>query len=293
METKNNTEEIQYCTECGAVNRKSAVECTECGQKVCSHHRPIEDFLKKRAKDVGLGVVKEQLFKRIREYLLSHLYGAVLTLSIVATGAAVIATATPYIEKVTEAPFVRMAEEPEAKSSLELVEDDWVSIRHIISAYDAEIDNSRRSASTYWEDPEEYADASELFAENNIAGYTYSGRHDLYNNPIDISLDEISEYWEEDLQPYGQRDWVEQSLVTNENVTTDFAKKLYTDGYNVAEIDYYLMTFNGVFDYDFDVLPPLEKDPYELLRYKFVIVRDETDENWYIAQETLEERRGV
>ena len=106
-------------------------------------------------------------------------------------------------------------------------------------------------------------------------------------------MDEISEYWEEDLEPYGQRDWVEQSLVTNENVTTDFAKKLYADGYNVAEIDYYLMTFNGSFDYDFDALPPLEKDPYELLRYKFVIVRDETDENWYIAQETLEERRGV
>ena len=294
-----NNEEIQYCTRCGSANKKSAVMCEECGKKIIVHHRPFWDFVKKHTKGGLKEKVKSDLFDALKEFLFNHLYGTIVTFSVVGTVTAAVVTATPYIKPVSTTPAERVVvenpAEPEKRGSFELTEDDHTRLAHVLTAYDAEIDNTLRPINTYWADPEEYADASELFAENNIEGYTWQGRHDMYTNPITISLDEVNENfdWEEGKEPYGQRDWIESSAVTNENVTSSFGKELYENGYDVMECDYYLMTFRGMFDYDFDAPPPLEKNPYELLKYRFLLTRKSAEDDWYIAEEVLVERKGV
>ncbi len=293
------TEEIQYCTNCGSVNKKSSVICLECGKKIAVRHRPFWDYVKKHTKSSVEGKIKGDIFELIKDFLFQHLYGTIVTFSVVATATAAVATATPYIKPVIQTPGERVVEEkdeePEKKGSLELTEDDHIRLAHVLTAYDAEIDNTLRVTNTYWADDDDYTNAAQLFAENNIEGYTWRGRHDMYTNPINISLDEVNENfeWEEGKEPYGQRDWIESSVVTNENVTSALGKELYENGYDVMECDYYLMTFQGFFNYDFDAPPPLEKNPYELLKYRFLLTRKSAEDKWYIAEEVLVERKGV
>ncbi len=93
--------EIKYCTNCGSANKKSAIICVECEKKINEKHRPFYDFLQKRIKGKVTGFAEAGLFKLIKNYLVSHLYGAVLAISVVTTSTVVIATATPYIKTVS------------------------------------------------------------------------------------------------------------------------------------------------------------------------------------------------
>ena len=117
----------------------------------------------------------------------------------------------------------------------------------------------------------------------------------MYTNPIDIGLgvDPSKVYYNDEPVPTEYRDWVESSIVTGENVTSELGKELYKNGYEVAEGDYYLMMFYDLVDYDFDAPPPLEKNPYELLKYRFLLTRKAGKKNWYIAEDILLERKGV
>ena len=46
MGTYNEKEDFYYCSECGAINKKSAVICCECEKKIKKRHFPFADFLK-------------------------------------------------------------------------------------------------------------------------------------------------------------------------------------------------------------------------------------------------------
>ena len=70
-------EENQYCTSCGAVNKKSAVFCEECNKKIIVRHRPAVDFLKKRVKGRVVGEVTEKGFDLVKNFIFNHLYGLV------------------------------------------------------------------------------------------------------------------------------------------------------------------------------------------------------------------------
>lgn len=102
MGTYNEKEDIIYCGECGTQHKKSAVICTntECGQKIRKKHSPAEDFFKKHLKDEITERVGESVFALIRKFLTAHLYGAVLTVSIVATIAVSAISATEYSKPV-------------------------------------------------------------------------------------------------------------------------------------------------------------------------------------------------
>ncbi len=309
MENLKLNEEIRYCTSCGAANKKSAHTCEECKKEINKKHRPFFEFIKRRAKNWGIGELQGRLFDFTKGFIKSHLYGFVMTVSVVITGSVVITNATPYVKTVKESPF---AVEAEAEAEAELPEEvlswdnnfgmterEMTYLRHMISAYDAEIDNKVRSPrGVYWSDDDEYNSPTEFFAENNIPGYTYSGAHEMYTSPINISV-EMYDFdngyvdYEPDDEPYGQRDWVESTIVHDENVTSALGKTLYEDGYDVMEIDYYMMTFRGIFHYDFKADPPLDKNPYELAIYRILLTKEMGEERWYIAEDRLIRREGV
>lgn len=288
--------EVRYCTSCGAVNKRSAVRCSECEEKITKKHSPFMSFLLKRIKGKAFDKGSEKLFEIIREFLFQHLYGVILTVSVVVTSVVVAANPTPYIKEVTEFPAAVNSEiEKEAEKTIELTEYDHARIDHVISAYDAVIDNTLRPFNTYWAKPEEYSSGSELWAENNIEGYPYHGDHDMFENPITLVMEtRIDEFDTLETEPYGQRDWIEQSIVTGSNVKSELGQTLYKNGYDVLEIDYYLMTIKGYMpDYDFDAPLPEDKEFYEKLKYVFLLTRKTGEEKWYIAEEKLVERFGI
>ncbi len=294
------TEEgVIYCTSCGAANKKSAVICKECDNKIVAKHYPFASFLLKRIKGKAIDFGKENLVEIIKKFLFQHLYGLILTVTVVTTAVGVIANPNSHIKPVTEFPAGNHATEPvqegRQEKTFELTEDDHIWIDHTISAYDAIIDNTLRPKQTYWSKPEEYNSGSELWAENNIEGYEYNGVHDMFTNPISVSLMETEEFFGEDgEEPYGQRDWIEQSIVTGSDVKSELGQTLFKNGYDVLEIDYYLVTFKGYFDgYDFEAPLPTDREYYEKVKYVFLLTRKSGEDRWYIAEERLAEKFGV
>lgn len=301
-------EEKQYCTSCGSINKKSAIFCTECEEKIVVRHRPFIDFLKKHLKDGVGGATTERAYTLIRKFILKHLYGAILMVSVVATATITVVTATPYIKKVSEPPkksdvAVTAEKKPETKGVFELTEADYRRLDHVTTAYDAEIDNTLRNVETYWMDPEEYSSATELWAENNIEGYTYKGKHELYTNPFPMGFDDtdgayaaVDYDWGEGLEPMHYRYPPHEGIRTGVNVRSELGHTLLADGYDVMEVDFYALTYYDKdirgHSFDFNALPPADKTPYEKYVYTFLLTRKHGEGKWYIAEEVLTEKVG-
>ncbi len=289
--------EIKYCTHCGSTNKASAVVCCECERKIINSYRPFYDFLKKHTKDDISGNITDTLFSCLKKFLMSHIYGAVLSVTIVAAAVSTVYSVEPHIERISEVndnahvssvevddvdEFIQEDVMPEIK---QLSSDDLYSFEHLTTNYDAFVDELRTSES-YWDAAQgEYGSASEIYAENNIAGFNYGGVHQMIANPIsmpdfysDSRLDGIhSVYYASD------RFSDTSTAVTGENCTTEIAKKLLTDGYRVAECNYVLIEYAGETDYDFT--SHSGNGFIEKLVYKFVYVEHEG--KWYIADDRL------
>ncbi len=283
-------EEIRYCSECGSANKKSAVMCENCGKKMGTKHYAFLDYLKSHIKDELKDKATDKIYSVIKNYLLSHIYGTVLTVSVIAVAtSAVYANYQPHIETVTEAPVV--VSQPEAEEEKEpfvFDEDDMTYLHHVATCYDSFADYLR-DFERYWDTDDYYSSVTALYAEGNVDGYTYRGVHELYNNPIVIG---------KTTQQFGSGDFndtrflVDETVVYGENVRSEIGKKLLAEGYDVAEGDYYMVVYDRPVDWDswsFTTVPPA--DTSEKLVYRMVFVQQ--DGVWYIAEDRLIERAGV
>lgn len=285
-------EEIIYCNHCGSADKRSAVVCTECGKNIHIKYRPFYDFLKKHTGDEIKGTLTDSLFSYIKNFLFSHLYGVSLSVMIVASSVSAIYAAEPHIEKVTEikkAPVQTVVSAPAEVEEVEppkpLSEDDFYYFNHLLSNYDAFAD-MLRSSESYWDTSAgEYGSASELYAENNIDGFSYGGVHELISNPIsmysidgDPALSDINDIYSD---YFSDRYLDTSSALQGEGCSSSVAKALFDDGYRVAECNYVLCEAAGDYDYNSHSGSGYEKK----LVYRFVFV--ENDGNWYIADDRL------
>ena len=134
---KPNIEEMHYCTHCGAANKKSAVECIECEKKIISKYRPFYDFLKNHTKEEGKDTAVNTILGILYRFLASHIYGIVLTVSIVAAGVATVYGSASHIKEVAKAPSANVnataVEQEKPKITFEVSEDDKKALKHICS----------------------------------------------------------------------------------------------------------------------------------------------------------------
>ena len=277
--------DIQYCSECGAANKKSAVKCCECEKKINAHHSPFRDFLIGHLKSDITDTAGTSLFGILRRLIVSHLYGTILTVSLVATVAVSAVCATPYIKPVTNrAPAVSNEVETEEEvAAFEITQDDIDSSLYLTTSYDALTETTKRDGDFY--EPES-GPVGKFWAEENIPGYTFKGNHPLYNSPINIGtlIDEEQHIISESRRTM---------TPVNTNLTTEIGKQLKDAGYDVMECDYYM----GVFYHDVEAVldNPASwesENPDLLCVYRFVLVRGE-DTDWYIADEVLTQQKGM
>lgn len=293
--------EIQYCTSCGAANKKSAVLCEACKKKIIVRHRPIADFLKKRAKGKAVGEMTGKLFDLIKDFLFDHLYGVILTVSLSAVATTAAVTATPYIEKVTTPPFEKVvmsgttevtkepAEEPEAEVEPEIEVEvdpeyaDWCEKHAIVmmSYYMDYSDHVVWAHDGYTLNPDNIS-LDEIYAERAISGFNHQGAHEMMTVRVPLG-----KYHEGSLnKPLGIteiQDCVEGSYKFGENVSSPFGQTLYAEGYEVMECNYAISLYEGLDRDGTRGTVPVEKEEFRVL-----FVRNE--DSWYIAEEILVDR---
>lgn len=71
-----------YCVYCGSENNLEDKKCSKCKKQLDPKNTPFKDYLIDKVKDKVSGDIQENMFNLIIEYIKSHLYGFVLTCSI-------------------------------------------------------------------------------------------------------------------------------------------------------------------------------------------------------------------
>lgn len=79
-----------YCVFCGTENKSDDDKCLSCHKKLNPKENLFVDYLKNHIRDDIKGQVEDKLSSIIIAYLKSHLYGLILTLSIVITSTSII-----------------------------------------------------------------------------------------------------------------------------------------------------------------------------------------------------------
>lgn len=74
-----------YCIYCGSPLLQDSAECPRCGRKQEKKEDAFRIFLWKNTKDKIRGKIDDSLFEIIKNWLISHLYGLVLLLTVIGT----------------------------------------------------------------------------------------------------------------------------------------------------------------------------------------------------------------
>lgn len=287
------TEGIYYCTRCGASNKKSAVECSECEKKIISKYRPFYDFLKKHSKEETTDATVDTAFALIRRFLLSHVYGFVLTVSIIAAGVVTVLGMDLHIDRVsTDANIKIQVQAPKKETNNELNKEqieelpvfefsdsDSKSIRNVTHWYgNFNVRYRGKEDIIPYVKQAPFASNDEMLAEKNIPDYKYEFTHELITNPIDLTADM------EPTMDQETHDWYAQEILSGNLVVTDTAKTLRQAGYEVAEVKYIVNYAIG--EYEFDTH---DGDLVAQAVCHMVMVCHE--DNWYIAEDKIIEKK--
>lgn len=277
---KPNIEEMHYCTHCGAANKKSAVDCVECEKKIISKYRPFYDFLKNHSKEEAKDTAVNTVLGIIYRFLASHIYGIILTVSIVAAGVAAVMGMDLNITHVDTSPNVnvQVQESTEETAVFEFTDSDRKAVRsttHWYGNFTVRYRNKGNIIPYIQNSP--FASTDEMLAEKNIPGYNYNAIHEFITNPIDLTagIDPTTEH--------ETHDWYAAEIISGDDVVTDTAKMLRKDGYEVAEVKYIVSYAIGEYDFDTHQGDVVAK----AVCYMVMVCHED---NWYIAEDKLIEK---
>lgn len=99
---------VEYCVFCGTKNKIENKKCIKCQKKLNPKDRPLLDYMKSKIKDNLKGNIEDNIIDIITKYIKSHLYGFIMTCSIIITSTCIITNVVEnnYIENVIEKPLL-------------------------------------------------------------------------------------------------------------------------------------------------------------------------------------------
>lgn len=160
-----------YCSYCGQEQKTTADRCPYCMHLLNDKAHLLRDYLVRHTKDKLKGDAEDKLYETIKNFLLSHLYGALVTITLsAAVVSAVAARPAPRVRNIDERPVsVRnVLLESEAVPVEELPEGTVVPVETVeptpteepvatpIYDFDSQADVILANYSL-WEKPEEYS----------------------------------------------------------------------------------------------------------------------------------------
>lgn len=272
------TEELIYCMHCGAANKKSAVTCIECEKKLNAKGSPFLDYIKDHIKDDLQGKVKDNVFSALKNYLLSHLYGAVLALCVIATvGMSIYAAKPPQgVESVHLHPDAAAALELQKDADLPAsvdMEAIFYALDELMDSYDLYVDSRTGEPGT---SPIVTRPTDDIFAQPYLPAYASAEPHDFLNSEFHTMRPPSNE-----IGYQGGAMLRFDSLRYGKDCRTDLSKRLQADGYTTTEIN--CVAF---WTPDAERVAPMEEiiaDAIFLEEYLFTFV--DIDGTWYIASD--------
>ncbi|MBR3345100.1 MAG: hypothetical protein IKG34_13005 [Solobacterium sp.] len=150
--------EKKYCIFCGAENSADADTCCACGRTMHPEEHLLKEYLYSKTKGKLKGKVEDSFLSVLKNWILSHLYGIVVTISLIAltvtTVSASFSSQPPYVRRisnpltpaeqalaaenaggsVTAAPEVTAA--AEENNELTVTEEELGDISHLIGEFD-------------------------------------------------------------------------------------------------------------------------------------------------------------
>lgn len=90
-----------HCHHCGARIAEGDAVCAACGKKQQVRNRQLLDFLIAHTKDTITDKITDSIYEAVKNFMLSHLFGVVVSISLVAAAGVTVYATEPYIERVT------------------------------------------------------------------------------------------------------------------------------------------------------------------------------------------------
>lgn len=103
------TEGKIFCVYCGTENSLSLKKCSKCSKELDPKNRPFRDYLKEKVEDKLKGNVQDEMLAIMISFIKTHLYGSILTCSIIITAISVVTNVVNNsndFEEVTERPVI-------------------------------------------------------------------------------------------------------------------------------------------------------------------------------------------
>lgn len=96
----------KYCVFCGTSHNQDEKRCKKCLRTLDPKNQPFKEYMLKQ----GYGEIEDTFLTFLKHYIKSHLYGFLLTCSVILTGASLVTYAisdrTSYIRDVSERPAI-------------------------------------------------------------------------------------------------------------------------------------------------------------------------------------------
>ena len=253
----------RYCILCGSLLETDAAVCPSCGRKIPEKDSPLREYLLRNTKEKLKEKAEDTVFSAVKNWILSHLYGVVVSVLIV--GIIAVNLAQPslpqYIEYM-DSPYGESHEvqEPELQSpeyhgpsasreDLQAVTDTVQEFEHAVFY---ELVMSEAGDAGGVEVPEQ-ASADYLLP----SSYGVAVRNDFY-------------------YVFGYKvtySDVDYAGIVIDDPKTDTGKELLAAGYSVAEVS----ATNIYKDDRSEGAPAVRSDP-------FIIILVKADGKWYIAE---------
>ncbi|MBQ3864224.1 MAG: hypothetical protein II781_00040 [Clostridia bacterium] len=96
---QNNQRNVRFCIFCGSMNDGAQQKCAHCGKPLYPADHQVRRYLVREFKDQLKSKVTDSIFNRIRDFLLSNLFGLLLSLAVVFTAVSAISAALPSVPK--------------------------------------------------------------------------------------------------------------------------------------------------------------------------------------------------
>lgn len=170
-----------YCVYCGTENVLENKKCKKCKKQLNPKNRPFRDYMVDKLKDKVDGDIQENIFSLITKFIQNHLYGTVLTCSVVFTVAS--AVISPFNSSNN---FARVEERPNIVSQIKY-NGGGLTPEEIVKKYGDALNNSDLETIKSYELKTFYPNLYEELKGLNlkvdgVVHYTFLDKNDLYDN---------------------------------------------------------------------------------------------------------------
>lgn len=270
-------ENILYCSCCVSAN-EHVTQCCECGKNIRTKKSAFLHFLIKHTAEKFKGDLEDGVFDTIKNFILSHLYGSVVSVAVITSVVALIygTTMPSYVTKVWGG-VNRISDSGPAIT--EMSRELYDKLRDLHGDYSMLCD--RKHGMPYVVNTNKKA---EDFIAQNTGKFHIDGVHQV----MDTGVCALMERHEDGRVP-GTRSYF-GDLYVNEQLTNPLAITLRDSGYKVTEgvcryVGYKVCEKNENGGY---IVPkPDEVPPDDEFYVQYVYV--EIDGEWYIAEERFVE----